>query len=59
MGKELVLETEAGKVRVLAYDLENPETMPLFVNIHGGGFTIGCPEMDDRFMADIARKAAA
>ena len=35
MGKELVLETEAGKVRVLAYDLENPETLPLFVNIQG------------------------
>ena len=40
-GKELYLDTEAGRVRVLAYNLEDPRTLPLFVNIHGGGFTIG------------------
>ena len=56
-GTEVFLDTEAGKVRVLAYDLENPETLPLYVNIHGSGFTMGHAEMDDRFMPDIAREA--
>jgi acetyl esterase len=56
-GTELLLDTRAGKVRVLAYRIEDPKALPLFVNMHGGGFTIGCPEMDDRFMAEIARRA--
>ncbi len=57
IGKELCVETEVGKVGVLAYNLENLETLPLFVNIHGSGFTIGHAEMDDRFMPNIALKA--
>ena len=57
VGKELFLNTGAGRIRVLAYDLENPRTLPLFVNIHGGGFTMGHAEMDDRFMPGVAAKA--
>ena len=56
-GTELFLDTRAGRVRTLAYGIEDPTTLPLFVNMHGGGFTIGRPEMDDRFMAGIARAA--
>jgi acetyl esterase len=56
-GREMFLDTEAGKVRVLAYGFERPGTLPLFVNIHGGGFVLGGPEMDDRFMPDIAARA--
>jgi acetyl esterase len=56
-GRELYLDTQAGRVRVLAYGLERPEVMPLFVNMHGSGFTIGHAEMDDRFMPGIAGKA--
>ncbi|OFW55799.1 MAG: hypothetical protein A2133_02970 [Actinobacteria bacterium RBG_16_64_13] len=56
-GKELFLDTQAGKVRALAYNLENPERLPLFVNIHGGGFTMGHAEMDDPFMPEVAEKA--
>lgn len=56
-GRELFLETEAGRVRVLAYGLDVAETLPLFVNIHGGGFVMGGPEMEDRFMPGIARGA--
>jgi acetyl esterase len=56
-GRELFLDTEAGTVRALAYNLDDPRVLPLFVNIHGGGFTIGRPEMDDRYMPAIAREA--
>lgn len=56
-GKELFLDTEAGKVRVLVYNLDSRETLPLYVNLHGSGFTIGHAEMDDRFMPVIGHKA--
>lgn len=57
LGREMFLPTAAGPVRVLAYGLEAPETLPLFVNLHGSGFTIGHAEMDDRFLPALARKA--
>jgi acetyl esterase len=56
-GTELFLETEAGRVRVLAYNLETSERLPLFVDIHGGGFCLGNAEMDDPFMPEVAEKA--
>ena len=56
-GKELFLSTEEGKVRVLAYNLENEAKLPLFVNIHGGGFILGSPEMDDPYLMNVALKA--
>ena len=57
VGKELFLNTEEGKVRVLAYNLDNDSKLPLFVNIHGGGFILGSPEMDDPFMMNVAQNA--
>ena len=57
VGRELFLDTEEGKVRVLTYNLENPEKLPLFVNIHGGGFILGNPEMDDPYMMNVALNA--
>ena len=57
VGKELFLNTEEGKVRVLAYNIDNPEKLPLFVNIHGGGFVLGNAEMDDPFMMNISTNA--
>ena len=51
------MDTQAGKVRVLAYGFESPEPLPLFVNMHGSGFTIGHAEMDDRAMWRIAHRA--
>jgi acetyl esterase len=56
-GRELLLQTGAGQVRVLAYGLDLPQTLPLFVNIHGGGFVLGNPEMDDPFLPRVAQQA--
>ena len=56
-GKELYLETEAGRVRVLGYRLDEEERLPLFVNLHGGGFILGNPEMDDEYMPRVAEEA--
>ncbi|MDR0756941.1 MAG: alpha/beta hydrolase [Tannerella sp.] len=56
-GKELYLDTDAGRVRALGYRMEIPERLPLFINLHGGGFILGCPEMDDPYMMHVAEKA--
>jgi len=56
-GEELFLDTDAGNVRVLAYNLKKTEKLPLFVNIHGSGFVMGDAEMDDPYMMNIASKA--
>jgi acetyl esterase len=56
-GKELFLATEAGRVRVLGYNLDAPETLALFVDMHGGGFILGHAEMDDPFMPRVAGAA--
>lgn len=56
-GAERFLETAAGRVRVLVYGFGAAETLPLFVNIHGGGFVLGDPEMDDPFLPRVAEEA--
>jgi len=53
-GTELYIETDEGLVRVLAYNLEREQTLPLFVNMHGSGFVMGDAEMDDACMKTIA-----
>ncbi|MED1740273.1 alpha/beta hydrolase [Bacillus swezeyi] len=56
-GKELFLETAEGKIRVLSYNLEKLEKLPLFMNIHGGGFILGSADMDDPYMMNVADNA--
>ncbi len=56
-GREMLVPTAANPVRVLVYGLDKPEVLPLFVNMHGGGFVMGQAEMDDLFMADLANAA--
>ncbi len=54
LGNELLLPTDAGEVRVIGCNLDNPQTLPLFVDMHGDGFVLGHAEMDDPFMARVA-----
>ena len=56
-GTEMFIPTNEGPVRVLTYNMDNPQRLPLYVNLHGGGFVLGNPEIDDPFMPDIAEKA--
>jgi acetyl esterase len=56
-GTELFFETQAGRVRLLAYGFNDSRTLPLFVNIHGGGFVLGGPEMDDPFLPRLGERA--
>jgi len=56
-GVEMFLSTDAGEVRVLTYNMDHPQRLPLYVNMHGGGFVLGNAEIDDPFMPAIADKA--
>ncbi|MDR3269015.1 MAG: alpha/beta hydrolase [Tannerella sp.] len=56
-GVECFLDTEAGRIRALAYNMDTPETLPLYVNLHGGGFVLGRPEMDDPYLLHVAKTA--
>jgi len=56
VGKELILNTEKGAIRTLTYGFENTDVQPVLVDIHGGGFVMGSPEMDDPFMMQFVEK---
>jgi Esterase/lipase len=56
-GSEMFLETDEGTVRVLTYNMGNPQRLPLYINIHGGGFVLGDAEIDDPFMLSLAENA--
>ena len=56
-GAERFLTTDEGIVRVLTYNMDNQERLPLYVNMHGGGFVLGNAEIDDPFMPVIAGEA--
>jgi len=47
IGKERIIDTSHGRVRVLEYGFESLETEPFFVDMHGGGFVLGSADMDE------------
>lgn len=57
IGKELYLDTEEGKVRVLFHGENQKKMQPLYVNMHGGGFTAGDAEADEVYMERLAKQA--
>ena len=44
--KEVFMETEYGRTRTVWYGFEHPSPGPLLIDLHGGGFILGSPEMD-------------
>lgn len=57
--EECVVPTSAGDTRLLVYrpgPMVAPGLLPVFVNIHGGGFIQGSAEDDDPWCRDIAEK---
>lgn len=55
-GKEMYLDTNEGRIRVLGYNMEEAAVQPVYVNIHGGGFNTGFPETDDKYMKMISER---
>jgi len=55
-GTEVFYETKAGRVRCLTYNFGQQEVLPLIINIHGSGFTMGKAEMDDAFLTEFVKK---
>jgi len=49
------IDTSYGKVRVLEYGFDSEETKPLFVDIHGGGYALMFPEMDEKINQRILK----
>ena len=47
VAKERYVDTSYGKIRVLEYGFDSDDVKPLYVDIHGGGYCIGFPEMDE------------
>ena len=56
-GKNVTIKTPAGDVRSLWYGFEDTEIKPLFIGLHGGGFVMGNPEMDEQMNLSFMRKA--
>ena len=53
---DLVIPTSFGPSRVTVYRpaAAQSETLPAYINFHGGGWVIGCPEQDDVICRYIA-----
>lgn len=47
-GKEIYIPSSQGKTRALIH-LSTNLNAPVYFNIHGGGFVMGCPENEDHF----------
>ncbi len=45
--EERFFDTPFGKVRTLCYCLENPEVLPVFFDLHGGGFMLDSADVDE------------
>ncbi|ANF94970.1 alpha/beta hydrolase [Paenibacillus bovis] len=52
---EITIPTSYGEARTHVYvPLDARESAPVFINLHGGGFVMGTPEMDDPWCAYVA-----
>lgn len=56
-GKEVMMETEAGTVRTIWYGFDDPQTKPVFFDMHGGGFIMMTADLDGRMCNHFANGA--
>jgi acetyl esterase len=56
-GAVRMVDTKYGKIRVLEYGFENKTVLPLFVDLHGGGFIFMHADMDERMNLYFLKKA--
>ncbi|AIZ56199.1 acetyl esterase [Candidatus Methanoplasma termitum] len=56
VAKERYVDTSYGKIRVLEYGFDSDKVKPLYVDIHGGGYCVGFPEMDEEINLFIKSK---
>jgi acetyl esterase len=47
IGRERLVNTAHGGVKVLEYGFDSQKTEPLFIDMHGGGFVLGWAAMDE------------
>lgn len=56
--KNIQIPTSYGAARTHVYiPLNAHEAAPVFINLHGGGFVLGAPEMDDPWCAYVADRS--
>lgn len=55
--KVVNIPTEFGEARAFLYGFERAYRKPLYIDLHGGGFVLGDPYMDESMNILIARKA--
>jgi acetyl esterase len=53
--KEVFIETSLGRTRTVWYGFENLSPAPLYIDLHGGGFILGSPEMDEKLNIEWSR----
>lgn len=56
-GEELYLDTSVGRMRALWYPVEGAGPAPLYIDLHGGGFLLGSPEMDEKMNLALRESA--
>jgi acetyl esterase len=56
VGEEAYIPTRSGETRVLLYTPDREGPLPVYFNVHGGGFIMGHPEGDDAFCQRVSRQ---
>jgi acetyl esterase len=56
VGKEVFLETEAGRARTLWYGFEDETAKPILFDMHGGGFILMHADADEPMNLEFAEK---
>jgi acetyl esterase len=56
VGEEAYIPTRSGETRVLLYTPDREGPLPVYFNVHGGGFIKGHPEGDDAFCQRVSQE---